>query len=529
MKRPIYFLVALSVLVCILFAACGQPAATPTQAPAASTSGAPATSKAPAGETPVSGGTLKSIHSLMLSNLGYVPDHSEPLDGWIAQTALETLLRTMPDGSLGPFLATSYTIAPDMKSVTFNLRKGVKFHDGTDFNAQAVKFNIELYNKGILPELKSIASIDIIDDHTVKMNFSKVEVGFMLPFAGRPTHMQSPTALQSNPKEWFLTHLVGTGPFKWESYTRDISLKYSKFPGYYQQGKPYLDGVEFMFIADMTTATMALKANEGHSLLYPSGKDFADLKASGFNLRPTGGPIFTVLMDGGNASSPYSNLKVRQAVAHAIDGEAICKGLGYGMWEAVNQWAWKDHWSYNKEVKGYPYDPAKAKQLLTEGGFPNGFKTTLFGSGDTAELVQKYFKAVGIDLTIEPGTMAGFSEKRQKGWNNGIMIAPVAGPPMYKDSKIGLGIFASTSGSYPNIFHNKEIDDLITQANQELDFTKRDALNRKLNKIMVDDYCANVPLWHHVAVRAENPKVKGWDFVIDGAGTWAPENAWLAK
>jgi len=126
-------------------------------------------------------------------NVGYVPDSAEPYDTWIAESALETLIKVNPDGSYGPRLATEYKVAPDYMSVTFTLRKGVKFHDGTDFNAQAVKYNIELYNKGKLDSLRYVSSVDVIDDYTVKVNFSKLQAGFLLPFATRPGQMTSPT------------------------------------------------------------------------------------------------------------------------------------------------------------------------------------------------------------------------------------------------------------------------------------------------------------------------------------------------
>lgn len=532
MKRLVYLLLALTLLVSLALTACGQSTTTPatTQPSASPTTLAPTATQAST-EKPQYGGTLRSIHTLKLANLGYTPDSAEPLDGWVAQTAVETLLRNMPDGSVGPFLATSFDRAPDYKSVTFHLRKGVKFHDGTDFNAQAVKYNFELYNKGLLDSLRAIESMDIIDDYTIKVNFSKIEVGQLLPFAGRPGQIESPTALQKNPKEWFLTHVVGTGPFKWESYSRDISLKFAKNPDYYIQGKPYLDMIDFMFVADNTTATMVLKADQGDVLTYPQQKDLADLKASGFILNATAGPIFTLLMDAKDPSSPFSNLKVRQAVSYAIDNEAIAKGLGFGYWKPTNQFAPPDSWAYDPTVKGYPYNPDKAKQLLTEAGYPNGFKTTIYAGGqqDYNDLTQRYLKVIGIEADIQIGTMANVAERRQKGWTNGIVITPIGGPPQNKEAKLGNTIFSSKSGSYPNLFHNQEIDDLIASGNTELDFDKRFGIIKKLGKALIDDYCIARPLYQNVGLRVDNTRVKNWDFILDGKGTWAPEDAWIKK
>jgi len=200
MHRLLYFVLAMPLLVGLLVAACSQsetPATVATSAPGptqpVSTTTADAAKTSHPTATPRYGGIFKQIHTLSVVNVGYVPDSAEPYDTWIAESALETLIKVNPDGSYGPRLATEYKVAPDYMSVTFTLRKGVKFHDGTDFNAQAVKYNIELYNKGKLDSLRYVSSVDVIDDYTVKVNFSKLQSGFLLPFATRPGQMTSPT------------------------------------------------------------------------------------------------------------------------------------------------------------------------------------------------------------------------------------------------------------------------------------------------------------------------------------------------
>ncbi len=539
MKRLIYFVLAMTLLVGLLVSACSQsetssPVSTsapgPTQAVSTTTAGTAQTSKPPTA-TPRYGGIFKQIHTLSVVNVGYVPDSAEPYDTWIAESALETLIKVMPDGSYGPRLATEYKVAPDYMSVTFTLRKGVKFHDGTDFNAQAVKYNIELYNKGKLDSLRYVSSVDVIDDYTVKVNFSKLQSGFLLPFATRPGQMTSPTALTNNPKEWFLTHTVGTGPFEFDNYVRDIKMDFKKFKGYWQQGKPYLDGIQWMTIADRTTALMSYKSGEAHTILYPAEKDRADLKKAGVNIVNIAGPIFTLLMDGGNASSPFSNLKVRQAVAHAVDKDGIAQGLGYGYWQPVNQFSYPEHFSYNKNVVGYNRDVAKAKQLLNEAGYPNGFKTTIYGAGTTGynELVQAYLKEVGIEAEISLGTMANVAEWRQKGWTNGISITPAAGPQPYIDSRVGVAIFSSTSGSYPNIFHSPDIDDLIAQSDKEMEQNKKVQIYQQLQKMIIDTYCVAIPLYRNPGTIALSADVGYFNFQDATGASFEPAEAWLKK
>jgi peptide/nickel transport system substrate-binding protein len=543
MKAWGYLLLALTLISGILFSSCSSqstsspPAQTSTPA-AAKTTAAPigaATQSTQAAATPTAtpryGGVMKMIYSLSVINLGYIPDYSAQYDTWIAEADLESLLAIKPDGSYGPLLATAWTVAPDYSSITFTLRKGVKFHDGTDFNAQAVKYNIDLFNKGTQDTLRFISSVDVIDDYTARVNMSKSQSGFLLNFASRAGEMESPTALAANPKEYFLTHTVGTGPFQLDKFVRDSTVDYKKFPGYWQQGKPYLDGISWLTVADKTTGLMSFKAGEAQSYLYPAEKDRTDLAKAGYTVQKGSGPIFTLLMDGAHPDSPFNNLKVRQAVAYAVDKQSLVQGLGYGWWDAVNQFSYPANFSYNPDIVGYNYNAAKAKQLLTEAGFPNGFKTTIYGSGTTGynELLQGWLKDVGIDATISLGTMANVAEWQQKGFTNGLQITPASGPGLFKDSRLGLAIFGSTSGSYPQIFHSKDMDDIIAQADKEMDTEKKVAMYKQLDKLMIDTYCVAVPLYLNPGTQAISPDVGYWNFQFPTGEKFAPQDAWLKK
>jgi ABC-type transport system substrate-binding protein len=428
-------------------------------------------------------------------------------------------------------LATDYKIAPDYSSVTFTLKQGIKFHDGTDFNAQAVKYNLDLYNKGTSDTLRFISTVDVIDNYTVKVNMSRSQSGFMLNFAGRPGAMESPTALAANPKEYFLTHTVGTGPFQLTANVRDSHVDFGKVTNYYQQGKPYLDGISWLAVANSTTALMSFKAGEAQAILYPAEKDRAGLAADGDTFIKGFGPCFTMLMDGGNASSPFSNLKVRQAVAYAMDKKSITDGLGYGYWTPLNQFSYPGNYAYNPDIKGYNFDVAKAKQMLTEAGFPNGFKTTIYGSGTAGynELIQGWLKDIGITADITLGTMANVAEWTQKGFTNGIQVYPAGGPMQFPDNRIGMAAFGSTSGQFPEIFHSKDIDALIAQADTEMDTNKKTEINKQLDKMIVDTYCAAIPLYFNPGYQALAPNVGYWNFQNAYGAKFAPEDAWLKK
>jgi ABC-type transport system substrate-binding protein len=181
--------------------------------------------------------------------------------------AVETLLRWDDGGKPGPHLATGWKVADDKKSITFNLRKGVKFHDGTDFNAQAVKWGFELFMKTKRSELQSVESMEVIDDHTLRLNLKYFDNLLLTNLCYLAGPIASPTAGEKMGKDAFCLRPVGTGPFKIKSVERDVLIRYEKFDGYWQKGKPYLDAIEISMVKDPMTAIAAYKSSKAHLLL----------------------------------------------------------------------------------------------------------------------------------------------------------------------------------------------------------------------------------------------------------------------
>src|SRR4030042_3429359 len=209
------------------------------------------------------GGDFIWASTLGITNMGSHIDANSPS---ITYPIFEPLLRTDEDGRLFGWLAESWKISPDKKSITFNLRKGVKFHDGTDFNAEAVKYNLEQSLAANLPGsfvLKKVSSYDIIDPYPLRMNLTAFDQTLLLRLAQTAIgQISSPTAMKTKttPKE----RAVGTGPFKFHSWKRDDFIKAVKNPDYWQQGKHYVDSVPYRCISDSTAVLLAFKAVEGH-------------------------------------------------------------------------------------------------------------------------------------------------------------------------------------------------------------------------------------------------------------------------
>ncbi len=480
------------------------------------------------------GGILKVITGAP-TNLGIPWEGGAPPDLWLTCPAVETLCRPDENGNYVPWLATGWTIAPDYKSVTFNLRKGVKFHDGTPFNAEAVKYNFETNAKSAMPEMKAITSVDVIDEYTAKVNLSKYEPHIWgLWAANRSGWMVSPTAAKTMSAEERRTHPVGTGPFKYQDYKRDVYLKFTRFDDYWQAGKPYLDGIEYQIILDNVTAIIALKAGvaQVHYNLMP--KDAADLQKNGFTITGARGSIYQWLPDSANANSPWSKLEVRQAAQHALDTVAMAKAQALGWGDPYwNQVFPKFSYAYDPTIVGYPYDPAKAKALLTKAGYPNGFTTSLYCTapplGDLETSTQNFLQQVGIKAEIKPLAGAAYGQASMQGWNNGLYrsqsTASVGTDPGYQMSVY----MSSPAYNWVSVARPDDFKVIYDKAMKETDWNKRAVAFKELCKNIIDTNALIISTWNVYLLAAKTPEVQG-DHIRDiWTMTWTPEDAWLNK
>ncbi len=408
--------------------------------PSQTTTSQPPTSTTAAGVK--TGGTLKIILIAGPQNAGGLPAEVFGPDATSYQFVMEPLLHGDNKGAVSPWLAESYKVADDLKSVTFTLRKGVKFHDGTDFNAQAAKWNLD---QQIQAKTQPYwASVDVIDDYTIRVNFTRWANTNLNTFAdGNASWMISPTAYQKNGKDWARSNPVGTGPFKFASFEKDVSYKVVRNPDYWQKGKPYLDGIQILYVADPLTQKATILSGGADMLEIEPGQNVIDLKAQGFDY--VGGLITTycLLPDSGHPSSPYANQQVREAVEYAVDREAIAKAFSYGLWTAAYQIPAPANAVYNPNFNlGRKFDPAKAKDLLTAAGSPKGFKTTLLGNPamprSFVAAVQSYLTAVNINAEVTyPANMGGFIEGSNS-LNNVLVLQPVMASPNYNSTMTSL-------------------------------------------------------------------------------------------
>ncbi|MBI2848120.1 MAG: hypothetical protein HYX83_02995 [Chloroflexi bacterium] len=451
--------------------------------------------------------------------------------------ALETLIRP-PSGNevAKPLLATSWEIAPDGKSITFILRRGVKFHDGTDFNAQAVKYNFDLHIQAKTPEFALVTSVDVVDDYRVRLNLSQWNSMLFFWLGIHVGLINSPTAIKNNGVDWAMRNPVGTGPFKLASFEKDVSIKYQRFEGYWDKGKPYLDGVEYLYIKDPLVAAAAFQAGQA-DLWWISGgvspKSVSELQAKGYTAISIPSSAISLFPDSKNTDSPFADKRVRQAVEYAIDKPAIAKALGYGFWEPLDQPTGNGYPSYNTDLKPRSYDPAKAKQLLADAGYSKGLKITLtYQTGtidkDALVAVQRFLGEVGIEVTIDPADAGRWLVYRQQGWKNGLIAqtfsimnrnnffhgAVNAFPPDY---------FLAASALRPTGYA-----ELVNQGLAAKDFDSLKTLGQKAVRLLFEE-TAFIPLYSTKSSAVKQRSVRDDGHMEVHSVLWYPADTWISK
>ncbi|MCL5951697.1 MAG: ABC transporter substrate-binding protein [Chloroflexi bacterium] len=515
----------------LVAAACAPivvPATEPTKAPIAQSSPAPKATQGPR-----VGGLLRIAGSSDPVSIGYPPLMTIVTSIQAAAPAVETLFRTDSGGKPVPWLATGEKSDPAAKTLTLTLRQGVEFHDGTDFNAEAVKWNLEQSMAAKSVGTAQMKSVDVVDDSTVRINLAEWDNTVTSNLALSLGLMISPPAFKKNGKDWAASNPVGTGPFRFVSWQKGVKTVYKKFDGYWQKGKPYLDGIEWQVMPDPLTRELALKKKEVEVATSLTKQDLAGLEKEGFTVarQRTGSGAWGAVFDSANPSSPFSKLKVRQAAQHAVDTEAIVKSILNGEADAANQWVGKGHWAYNPNVVGYPYNSAKAKQLLAEAGYPNGFKTKINYRTNalddlTFTAVQGYFKVVGIDAELVPMQNAAYDQIALQGgkWE-GLMENAVSPNP-----DVAAAVRDRYSGG-PYFTQMLLPDDYVAAVKAAItapDFDAKQKAGQELMRSMVDN-CLQLVLYYYQDTAASAPIAHNHGlFSVPNTAMWTPEEAWLA-
>ncbi|MFC1978595.1 ABC transporter substrate-binding protein [Chloroflexota bacterium] len=492
------------------------------------------------GGTAKSGGVLKVIRAGTsdVTRIGYPAEGYQPGVGMYLYCAIESLVFIDKEGEVVPHLATGWEITDGGKVYTFTLEEGVKFHDGTDFNAAAVKYNWELFIAEESTWFQNVTSIEVIDEYTVRITFSTPEALFMNSLSYNMTGaMISPTAHADNGSEWCGGNPVGTGPFKYVSKTPDVSLIYEKNDDYWMPGKPLVDGIEFYIYPEVATATAAYLNGDADVL-----KGFASASVNTIleqspttQLNLTAGLLYGWAFDSVHEDSPYSDVRVRRAMAYALDREAIVELAGGGLGVPTDQYCNPAHPAYNSNLDPqYPYDPDMAIELLEEAGYPNGFTTTITPQTSSpthlsvmmATAMADYYADVGITATVESLDTAQFREYRDNGWTNGLLITHISSDVGSEPWTSLQKYWGDDRYRYTAMEDPPAMTGLLNLIPNTVDPTVRQALLWEVQRVLIEEECSFIPMITYPDPVLYADYVKDMDMSWFNPGHWSTWNVY---
>jgi peptide/nickel transport system substrate-binding protein len=483
-------------------------------------------------QSPKHGGTL---------NVGFVSDIKtlDPTfsvqfgERQILYPVYNTLVRFGPDFSLNPELAESWSIENDGSRLVLNLRQGVKFHDGTDFDASVVKFNLD---RRLDPDVGSpqakqlgpvIDNVEVIDDHTVAINLKQPSPSILALLGERPGFMVSPAAVEKYGED-LGSHPVGTGPFVFKEWVRGSHVTLEKNPNYWEDGKPYLDSIVYRDIAGAVVGLQRLRTGEVDWVGEIPPQTVKQIEgAEGIKLDPiTVGRWYSLQWHVNEP--PFDNKDLRHAIAYAIDRDRINQIVMAGKATLSDGPTPPVLWWYSDALPSYDRDPAKAKELLAKAGYGDGFEYVLSTPQVSVyqqinQLVQEQLAEVGIKLTLDPVASGEWYDRVVKKITNWTPTRWTQRP-----DPDGLLYILFHRDGYANTtsYDNPEVNALLDEGRKTFDQAKRKEIYAKAQQLIMDDI-PMLPLFFAVEYAAMNERVQGFEWIPDQIPRF--RDLWLAE
>lgn len=426
----------------------------------------------------------------------------------VTQQVMETLINFKPGTTeLEPGLATDWEQEDDGKTYIFELREGVTFQDGTDFNADAVVYNFERWQNGsdadnfaYYPSMfggfgdeSAIKDVEATDEYTVEFHLNTSFAPFLKNLAMTPFAIGSPEALEED-EEGFAKHPVGTGPFKFDEWDKDSKIVLKKYEDYWDEGKPKLERVIFRVIDDNSARLNALKAGEIDLMDGTNPSDVDSIKEED-GLTVYNRPPLSMAYFGFNVEEePFDDEEVRVALNHAIDKKSLIDAFYAGQGEAAKNPMPPTVDGYNDDIDPYEFDPEKAKEMLADAGYPDGFEMELWTMSNPrpylpepekiAENIQSTFGEAGVDVSIQTYEWSTYIEKVTDGEAPAFLMG-WTGDNGDADNFISSLLHENAIGSNNMArYTNDDVNELLTQAQTEVDDDARAELYEDAQEII---------------------------------------------
>lgn len=406
---------------------------------------------------------------------------------------------------------------PDPKTMVLDITKGIKFHDGTDLDAEAVKFNLERNRQdqrsNVKADLTSVESVEVTGPLQVTLKLKNPDTALPAILSDRAGMMVSPTNIKALGNDTNRKP-VGAGPWKFVSWADNASIVVTRNENYWREGRPYLDGIEFSIIPELATALRSVIAGEnGMAFALPARLKPVIDRAK--NLQVVTSPtLYCIQLYFNSAREPLNNVKIRQAINFALDREAFVKATMSGLGEPATMTLPSSHWAYDKSVSTlYPHDPAKAKKLLAEAGFKDGVELTIGSYNDQdsvrrSEVLQAQLGEAGIRLKFTRGTIAEISAQffaTEKKFD--VLLSAWTGRPD-PSMTYALGF---DKGAYYNAGReaDPELVKLIQQSRESEDLTERAKVFAKIQRFVMEN-ALSAPIAFQYELDALGKTVKGY-------------------
>jgi peptide/nickel transport system substrate-binding protein len=497
---------------------------TDAAAPGTSPVGTAAAEGSAPGSAPSSAGALRQGGTLRYAHAN-TPSRFDPHRSTIGQDirffapVYDRLVHFDGNGDLVPGLATEWEFSDDGLQFTMTLREGVVFHDGAPFDSSAVKANIErgqtLEGSSIRSDLAEITTIDTPDPTTVVLTLSAPNS--MLPgmLSHRAGAMVSPTAFENPDLD---RAPVGAGPYRVTDYAEGSRIVYERFEDYWDPSIGGPDRIEVSVMPDSRTRLNALTSGEV-DLAQIGASELSDAERNGLQTDSVPALTYLALLLN-RTQEELADPLVRQAMNHAIDREAIAEAVYFGAAEPAVQPFPEGYFAYNPDFPGdhYAYDPERARELLAEAGYPDGFEidmlvTALDVYTRAGEAVQAMLADVGITATIQQVDAAQSADIFYAQEQGDGLLSQWGGRP---DPQITMELqFTSTGFSNPGRHTTPEMEEANRVTRAAVDPEARQAALLDEVAVVVEE-AFQVPIVHDYAVHAWNDSVTSFDTLITG-------------
>lgn len=468
--------------------------------------------------TPTSGGILKVAFSA--DPAGFDPAMGPSgMSHVVIEQVYSTLMSLDPDAKPYPDLAESFEVSQDGLEYTFKLRNGVKFHNGDALTAEDVKFTFDRLRApgsgySYASQVETIKDVTVVDPQTVKFTLT-VQTGPFMTYMAFPGSSIIPKKLLESGHD-LNAKPVGSGPFKFVSYQPRSMVVFEKNKEFYEQGKPYFDGMEFHLIADVTALTNAVLSGTVNFSNEIPPKDWQTIQSTpGLVGQTLEGSRFYWLLPN-NGVKPFDNPKVRQAVAHVINREAIVAGTFFGqatpiLGGTIPEW----NWGY-ADIKAFnpKGDVEKAKALLAEAGLGDGFDTTMTMVSSfpamvaMAPIIQANLASIGIRATISTMEVPRFWDEvwgpSKFDITSMYWVSPLADPDDFVFNNYGCGTPINVQKSC-----STAMDDLLKKAKSVPTQEERKVVYAEQQKLSLEEMPI-VPLVNAWLLIAHSDKLKNY-------------------